>query len=207
METSSEQNVYSTSYYFGIAMNKIFSFLLFAFIISCQPIEQIEEVVFDNSQLSKINILSKDIEVKTTFEKKITDPYIGHTLRIEPSQRIANWINDNFKAIGNENKLEVVILDSSLLKTEIENKDTKNFDEKKNYKYELFYLIEFNLYDDSNNLVASTLVETIRSTTSGVYISIQNTEKVIDDLVYLSLLDLSLESNKLLKQYMSDFIL
>jgi len=207
METSSEQNVYSTSYYFGIAMNKIFSFLLFAFIISCQPIEQIEEVVFDNSQLSKINILSKDIEVKTTFEKKITDPYIGHTLRIEPSQRIANWINDNFKAIGNENKLEVVILDSSLLKTEFENKDTKNFDEKKNYKYELFYLIEFNLYDDSNNLVASTLVETIRSTTSGVYISIQNTEKVIDDLVYLSLLDLSLESNKLLKQYMSDFLL
>ena len=207
METSSEQNVYSTSYYFGIAMNKIFSFLLIAFIISCQPIEQIEEVVFDNSQLSKINILSKDIEVKTTFEKKITDPYIGHTLRIEPSQRIANWINDNFKAIGNENKLEVVILDSSLLKTEFENKDTKNFDEKKNYKYELFYLIEFNLYDDSNNLVASTLVETIRSTTSGVYISIQNTEKVIDDLVYLSLLDLSLESNKLLKQYMSDFIL
>ncbi len=207
METSSEQNVCSTSYYFGIAMNKIFSFLLFAFIISCQPIEQIEEVVFDNSQLSKINILSKDIEVKTTFEKKITDPYIGHTLRTEPSQRIANWINDNFKAIGNENKLEVVILDSSLLKTEFENKDTKNFDEKKNYKYELFYLIEFNLYDDSNNLVASTLVETIRSTTSGVYISIQNTEKVIDDLVYLSLLDLSLESNKLLKQYMSDFIL
>ncbi len=207
METSSEQNVCSTSYYFGIAMNKIFSFLLFAFIISCQPIEQIEEVVFDNSQLSKINILSKDIEVKTTFEKKITDPYIGHTLRIEPSQRIANWINDNFKAIGYENKLEVVILDSSLLKTEFENKDTKNFDEKKNYKYELFYLIEFNLYDDSNNLVASTLVETIRSTTSGVYISIQNTEKVIDDLVYLSLLDLSLESNKLLKQYMSDFIL
>jgi len=207
METSSEQNVYSTSYYFGIAMNKIFSFLLFAFIISCQPIEQIEEVVFDNSQLSKINILSKDIEVKTTFEKKITDPYIGHTLRIEPSQRIANWINDNFKAIGNENKLEVVILDSSLLKTAFENKDTKNFDEKKNYKYELFYLIEFNLYDDSNNLVASTLVETIRSTTSGVYISIQNTEKVIDDLVYLSLLDLSLESNKLLKQYMSDFLL
>ena len=207
METSSEQNVYSTSYYFGIAMNKIFSFLLFAFIISCQPIEQIEEVVFDNSQLSKINILSKDIEVKTTFEKKITDPYIGHTLRIEPSQRIANWINDNFKAIGNENKLEVVILDSSLLKTAFENKDTKNFDEKKNYKYELFYLIEFNLYDDSNNLVASTLVETIRSTTSGDYISIQNTEKVIDDLVYLSLLDLSLESNKLLKQYMSDFLL
>ena len=207
METSSEQNVYSTSYYFGIAMNKIFSFLLFAFIISCQPIEQIEEVVFDNSQLSKINILSKDIEVKTTFEKKIIDPYIGHTLRIEPSQRIANWINDNFKAIGYENKLEVVILDSSLLKTEFENKDTKNFDEKKNYKYELFYLIEFNLYDDSNNLVASTLVETIRSTTSGVYISIQNTEKVIDDLVYNSLLNLSLETQKLLIEYMGEFIL
>ena len=188
-------------------MNKILSILLFIFIFSCQPIKQIEEVVFDNNQLTKLKIISKNIVIKTTFEKKISKPYIGHTLATNPSQRIVNWLNENFKAIGNENKFEVVILDASLLKTEFEKKDAKNFDEKINHKYELFYLIEFNLYDDFNNLVASTLVETIRSTTSGVYISLQEREKIIDNIIYLSLVDLSLESKKLLKQYMSDYIL
>ena len=207
MATGSKQNVCSASYYFGITMNKVLSFCLFIFIISCQPIEKINEVVFDNSQLAKYEILSKVIEKKTTFQKKISEPYIGHTLSIDPSQRIINWINDNFKAIGNENKFEVVILDASLLKTEFKNKDAKNFDEKINYKYELFYLIEFNLYDNSNNLVVSTSVETIRSTTSSLNISLQKKEKIIDDLVYLSLIDLSFKSHQLLKIYMRDYIL
>ena len=188
-------------------MKKIISILFFIFIISCQPIERTEEVVFDNNQLSKFKILSKGIEIKINFESKISEPYIGHTLKIDPSQRIVNWFNDNFKAIGNENNFEAVILDASLLKTEFKNINTKNFDEKNNYKYELFYLIEFNLYDDANNIVASTLVETTRSTTSGAYISLQKREKIINDLVYLTLLDLSLESLQLLKKYMSDFIL
>ena len=188
-------------------MNKILSISLIIFIISCQPIEHIDEVMFDNSQLPKFKILSKDIEIKNTFEKKISESYIGHTLKTEPSQRIINWLNDNFIAIGNQNKYEVVILDASLLKTEFENKDAKNFDEKINYKYELFFLIEFNLYDDFNNLIASTLVQSIRSTTSGVYISLQDRDYIIDDLIYLTLLDLSRESEKLLKQYMNNFIL
>ena len=207
MATSSKQNVCSTGYYLGIAMIKALSYAILILVFSCQPIEIIDEVVFDNSQLSKFEILSKNIEIKIIFDKKISEPYIGHSLKPDPSQRVINWVVDNFKAIGSENKFEVVILNASLLKTEFENKRAKNFDEKKNYKYELFYLIEFNLFDDSNNLAASTLVETVRSTTSGIYISLQEREKIIGDLVYLSLLDLSLESHKLLRKYMGDYLL
>lgn len=188
-------------------MNKLFSILFFIFILSCQPIERIDQVVFDNDQLSKFEVLSSVIEIKTIFEKKISEPYIGHTLVTDPSQRIVNWVNDNFKNIGNENKFQIIILDASLLKTEFNNKNAKNFDEKVNYKYELFYLIEFNLFDDSNNLVASTLVETTRTTTSSIYISLQEKERIIDDLVYLSLVDMSLESYRLLRLYMGDYIL
>ena len=68
-------------------------------------------------------------------------------------------------------------------------------------------LIEFNLYDDSKNLIASTLVENSRSTTSGLLISIQEREKIIDDLVYQCLNDISNESKLLLVKYMGDFIL
>ena len=71
----------------------------------------------------------------------------------------------------------------------------------------LFYLIEFNLLDDSRNLIATTLVETSRSTTSGMYISINEKENIINDLIYQSLEDLTSESETLLKKYMDEYIL
>ena len=189
-------------------MKKLIIVLLYlSTVIACQPIEKVKHIVFDNSQFAHFNILSTSIEINKIFEKKISDPYIGHTLKVNPAERIINWINDNFKPIGNENIFNVTILDASITQTQFENKQAKNFDEKNNYIYELFYLLEFSLFDDSANLVASTLVETSRSTTSGVYISIQEKENIINDLIYNSLVDISSETNKQLINYMANYIL
>ena len=185
----------------------IINFIFLLTVIACQPIEKVGNIVFDNSQFANFNILSTSIEIQEIFEKKISDPYIGHTLKISPSERIINWINDNFKPIGNENIFNVTILDASITQTQFENKEAKNFDEKNNYIYELFYLLEFSLFDDSSNLVASTLVETSRTTTSGIYISIQEKDNIIDDLIYNSLNDISNETEKLLTNYMANYIL
>ena len=186
---------------------KILSLIFILFIFSCQPVEKLDKIVFDNNQFTKFEIVTRNIEINQIFEKKFSDPYIGHTLKVEPSQRIISWINDNFKSVGNENIFVISILDASLSQTEFENTEAKNFDEKINYKYDLFYLIEFNLFNDSRDLIATTVVETSRSTTSGLYISIHEKENIINDLIYQSLSDLSSESNRLLKQYMSEFIL
>ena len=186
---------------------KILSLILILFIISCQPVEKLDSIVFDNNQFTKFDIVSSNIEINQIFEKKFSDPYIGHTLKVEPSQRIISWVNDNFKSVGNENVFVISILDASLSQTEFKNTEAKNFDEKINYKYDLLYLIEFNLLNDSRDLIATTVVETSRSTTSGLHISIHEKENIINDLIYQSLNDLSSESNTLLKQYMSEFIL
>ncbi len=207
MGTSSKQNVCSTSNNIKFIMKKLFLLFSILFIFSCQPVEQLDSIVFDNQQLSKFDVFSKTIEIKEIFEKKFSNPYIGHTLEVDPSQRITSWVNDNFKSVGNENIFIVSILDASLLQTQFENTQAKNFDEKINYKYELLYLIEFNLLDDSRNLIATTLVETSRSTTSGIYISIKEKENIINDLIYQSLKDLTLESEKLLKKFMNEYIL
>ncbi len=188
-------------------MKKIIIIFILFVISACQPIEKVDQIVFDNSQLAKFDILSSSVEIIEIYEKKISDPYIDHTLIVSPAQRIKNWVNDNFKAMGNENKFTVKILDASLTQSEFDNSEAKNFDEKTNYKFELFYLVEFALLDDSSNAIASTLVEISRSTTSGLYISLKEKERIIDDLVYQCLSDLSYESNTLLFHYMDDFIL
>ena len=108
---------------------------------------------------------------------------------------------------GLKGELKINILDASIKKIEEQNLKAKKFEETDIYKYELFYLIEFSLYDDTNYLIASTIVESFRSTTSGRFISILETEKIINDLILESLRDITKESKRLLNLYMSDYIL
>ena len=68
-------------------MKKIFLIFSILFIFSCQPIEQLDSIVFDNQQLSKFDVSSKTIEIKEIFEKKFSDPYIGCLLYTSPSPR------------------------------------------------------------------------------------------------------------------------
>ena len=112
--------------------NLIITLLCFLILNACQPIEKVNHIVFDNNQFAHFNILSTSVDINEIFEKKISDPYIGHTLKVNPSERIINWINENFKPIGNENIFNVTILDASIMQTQLENKDAKNFDEKNN---------------------------------------------------------------------------
>ena len=182
-------------------------FLFFFVLFSCQPIEIIEPVVFDNDQLSSISINAENIEIEQTYEPKFLDPYIDYSLEQPPVERLKSWIQTNVNIFGKNNKLKINILDASIKKIEEQDFKAKKFEEKNIYKYELFYLIEYSLYDDSNFLIASTIVESYRSTTSGRFISILENEKIIDDLILESLRDITKESKRLIILYMSDYIL
>ena len=70
-------------------MKKLIILFVSFFIFSCQPIEKIERVVFDNNKFSKFDILSTSVEIIEIFEKKISTPYIGHTLEVDPSQTVS----------------------------------------------------------------------------------------------------------------------
>ena len=73
--------------------------IFFIILLGCQPIEKLEQIVFDNSQLPSFNVLSKNIEINYIYEKKITDPYIGYTLAVSPTDRLESWIKENFNSI------------------------------------------------------------------------------------------------------------
>ena len=184
-----------------------FKLILLLLLFGCQSTEIIEPIIFDNSQMEKIIISSKNIEINELYDSKFADPYIDHSLINPPIQRLEDWIYENVKIFGKKNKLEINIIDASIKKLEVENKDSKKLQEKNIFKYELFYLVEYNLLTDTNYLIASTIVESKQTTTSGKHISILEKEKITDKLIWNSLQNLSNKSENLIKKYMTDYIL
>tara|TARA_A100001011_G_C14307385_1_gene843805 strand:+ start:284 stop:856 length:573 start_codon:yes stop_codon:yes gene_type:complete len=187
-------------------LNRNFFLILFLFLFSCQPLEFIAPIDFDNSNLKKTSINANTIIIKNNYSPSFSENNIEYQLSSPPVSRIQNWIEQNISKFGNQNKFYINILDASISRIEINNENAKSFEEKKLYQYEIFILVEYELYNDSNYLLANTTVETSRSTTSQKYISINETELIINDLIFNSLIDFSNESILMLQKYMGEYL-
>ena len=97
-------------------------------------------------------------------------------------------------------------MDASISKKEVENVDAKKYEEKTVFQYDVFFLVEYQLYDDNEYLLASATVESSRSTTSQKYVSINETEIIINDLLNKAIEDFTKESDILLKKYMGEYL-
>ena len=176
------------------------------FILSCQPVEILKPVEIDISNFDKISINTKEIEINTKYNPVFAENNIEDKIQNTPIDIMIKWNNENIIKLGNENKLVINILDASITKNEVENIDAKKYEEKTIFKYELFFLVEYELYDNSGYLKANTTVETSRSTTSHKYISLNETEIIINDLLYLGLQDYINETKNQLSIYMGNYL-
>jgi len=190
----------------GILKIKIIFFLLF-FIFSCQPVELLDEVIFAYNQLPKISINTKEKLINEVYEINYIDPYIDHSIKNPPILRLKDWISQNISIFGSQNKLIINIVDASLKRTEIENKNKKKYKEKTEFFYEIHYLIEFELYDDNNFMLATINAETKRTTTSSKFISLSEKERILNTLILNALIDISVKSDELLKTHMPKYLL
>ena len=68
-------------------------------------------------------------------------------------------------------------------------------------------MIEFVLIDDNDLILAIVKAESTNSTTSIKYISINEKERIIDELILNSLEDISNKSEELFKKHMNEFML
>ena len=183
------------------------SFTLILFLVlSCQPVEILAPIEIDTSKLDTISINSKNIEINKKYNSLFSQNNIEEQIQKSPIDLIAEWHNNNIFQIGNENKLVINILDASIKKNEVENVDAKKYEEKTIYKYELFFLVEYELYDDSGFLVANTTVETSRSTTSQKFISLNEVDIIINDLLITTMKDYIIETKNQLSIYMGDYL-
>ena len=185
-------------------------FILLAFLLvvfSCNKIEVLDQIVFDYNQLPKIVLSAEQKKITETYEAKFSDPFIDHSLIKPPKEHLKSWIDSNLVIIGTENKLIINIIDSSLTKSEVENANAKKYEEKTIYLFEINYLAEYILYDDSNAILSSTTVETKRSITSGKFISLMESDRIIESLILDALTDFAKKTEELIKIHMSGYIL
>jgi len=176
------------------------------FIFSCQPIEVISPVEFDTSKLEKISINAKEKVIQNNYDSLFSKENIENQISNPPITILEDWLSLNVINFGNQNKLVINILDASILKKEIDNLNAKQFEEKIIFSYEVFLLVEYYLYDDSDYLLANTTVEITRSTTSQKYISLNEKELIINDLLIKAQKDFVNESKSMLKLYMAPYL-
>ena len=183
------------------------SFILILFmILSCQPVEILNPIEIDISTFEKISINTEQVEVNKKYKSIFSKSNIEHQIQKSPINLMTEWNSQNILKLGDENKLVINILDASIKKTEIMNVGAKKYEEKTIFNYELFYLVEYELYDSSGFLIANTTVETSRSTTSQKYISLNETEIIINDLLILAMRDYIKETKNQLTIYMGDYL-
>ena len=180
--------------------------LIFFVILSCQPVEILKPIEIDTSRFEKISINAEQIQVNNKYNSVFSKSNIEDQIKKSPINLMAEWNSQNILKLGSENKLVINILDASIKKTEIMNIGAKKYEERTIFNYELFYLVEYELYDSSGFLIANTTVETSRSTTSQKYISLNETEIIINDLLILGMKDYINETKNQLSIYMGDYL-
>ena len=186
--------------------NSITHFLILICVLSCQPVEIIKPIQIDNARLEKILINASEIKINNNYDPIFSEKNIEDQILISPINVIQSWMTENIINNGNYNKLIINIIDASITKEEIENLNAKNFEEKTVFHYEVSYLVEYELYDNSNYLLANSTVETLRSTTSKKLISLNETEVIINNLLNDSIKDFSIETKSILKKYMGEYL-
>ena len=186
--------------------NNFFLIITLLFLLSCQPIEIIKPVNIDYAKLDKISISAKEIIINSKYKSIFSNENIEDQIQNPPIKVINDWNYQNILSFGNENKLIINILDASIIKKEVNNDGAEKYEEKTVFKYQIFFLVEYELYDDSNFLIANTTVETSRSTTSKKYISLNETDIIINNLLHNALKDFIIETKKMMNTYMFEYI-
>jgi len=193
--------------------NNINNFLRFFIIASffllnsCQKTEVLDNIIFDNNLLDKINIVAEDKIINIKYESSFSDSFVDHSMSNPPVSRLESWLNENIATFGSENNLVIDIIDASIKKTEVLINTKKTFSEKSEYFYEINISIDFKLFNDNNDIISSIQVFTKRSTTSGKFISLSQKDRIIDMLILDALKDISSKSSELLIKNMNNYIL
>ena len=187
----------------------VLTIVCFLFLSSCEKTEFLEDVVFDNSLLNGISFNVAEKKINIIYESTFNEPFVDHVMVTSPTARVISWLKNNINNFGTMNEIVINIQKASITRKEIVSKvEVKGIIKKQNeYLYEIIFEILYFLYNDSNQILATTKAEVFRSTTSSQFISLNERNLILDNITLEALRDLSNKSVELLKVHMSEHVL
>ena len=187
----------------------VLTIVCFLFLSSCEKTEFLEDVVFDNSLLNGISFNVAEKKINIIYESTFNEPFVDHVMVTSPTARVISWLKNNINNFGTMNEIVINIQKASITRKEIVSKvEIKGIIKKQNeYLYEIIFEILYILYNDNNQILATTKAEVFRSTTSSQFISLNERNLILDNITLEALRDLSNKSVELLKVHMSEYVL
>lgn len=199
---------------FAETIKKSFFFWLFAMgllVASCQqPGPPIERQPLSFKQYLPIHLAVSKIEVIEEYKSPMVPPNVEHRIPYSPAEAMDIWVKQRLRAVGLENRLEVIIKNGAVTATELPKQSGFQgfFTGEPDKKYEAVLEVEMRVYDESGSAMSAANVsaKASRTVVLNEKASVQQREEAFRKMIteLMTLINAQLEKNMFM--FMSGYI-
>ncbi len=178
---------------------------------SCQDTPpRVEREPLSFKQYLPIHMAVSKIEVIEEYKSPMVPPYVEHRLPYSPAEAMDIWVKQRLRAVGLENRLEVIIKNGAVTSTELPKQSGIGgfFTGEPDKKFEAYLEIEMRVYDESGSAMSAANVNAKASRTIvfNESASVQERELAFRKLIteLMTLINAQLEKNMFM--FMSGYI-
>ncbi len=135
---------------------------------SCQNTSpNIERQPLSFKQYLPIHLAVSRIDVIEEYKSPMVPPYVEHRIPYSPSEAMDIWVKQRLRAVGLENRLEVIIKNGAVTAREIPKQSGMGglFTGQPDKKYEAYLEVELRVYDESGSAMSAANVNARASRT------------------------------------------
>lgn len=185
--------------------------LAICFLTSCQesaPYIERQPIAF--KQYLPIHMAVSKIDVIEEYKSPMVPPYVEHRIPYSPAETMDIWVKQRLRAVGLENRMEVIIKNGAVTATELPKQSGIGgfFTGEPDKKYEAYLEVEMRIYDESGSAMSAANVNAKASRTVVINESatVQEREEAFRKMIteLMTLINAQLEKNMFM--FMSGYI-
>jgi hypothetical protein len=181
------------------------------FLASCQDnTPHIERQPISFKQYLPIHMAVSKIDVIEEYKPPMVPPNVEHRIPYSPAEAMDIWVKQRLRAVGLENRMEVIIKNGAVTATELPKQSGVGgfFTGEPDRKYEAYLEIEMRIYDESGSAMSAANVNAKASRTIIINESatVQEREEAFRKMIteLMTLINAQLEKNMFM--FMSGYI-
>jgi hypothetical protein len=161
------------------------------------------------ANMPQIRLAVSEIHVVEQYQPPLRTPNVEHMFPTPPAAAVKQWANDRLKASGTQGLMEITIEDASV--KEIELPKTKGlrglFTDDQSERYDAKLRVTMRVYDGEHTIaMAEGDVNVIRSRSINEKATINDRERLFNDLTKELMMQFNTEAEARLRQYFATLL-